>query len=64
LSMQGSSVLSWTSVPGLTYQVLSTTDLSLPFTNLGGIITAIAPTTQSTNILPDSSRFYRVQVFP
>jgi glycosidase len=64
LSMQGSSVLSWTSVAGLTYQVQSTTNLEISFTNLGGIITAVGPTTQSTNILPDSARFYRVQVFP
>ena len=63
-SMQNSSVLSWTSVPGLTYQVLSTTNLAVPFTNIGGIITATGWTTQSTNIFSDSARFYRVQVFP
>jgi hypothetical protein len=64
LSMQGSTVLNWTSVSNLTYQVLSTTNLDVPFTNLGGVITATGPTTQSTNTLSDSVRFYRVQVFP
>ncbi|MGH7977708.1 MAG: alpha-amylase family glycosyl hydrolase, partial [Limisphaerales bacterium] len=64
LSMQESSVLSWTSVSGKTYQVWSTTNLSVPFSILGGVITASGPITQSTNILPDSVRFYRVQVFP
>jgi glycosidase len=64
LSMQGSSVLIWTSVSGKTYQVWSTTNLGIPFTTLGGVITATGPTTQSTNIFADSVRFYRVQLFP
>jgi glycosidase len=64
LSMQGNSVLSWTSVSGKTYQVWSTTNLGIPFTSIGGVITASGPTTQSTNTLSDSVRFYRVQVFP
>jgi hypothetical protein len=64
LSMQGSSVLSWTSVSGLIYQVWSTSDLGAPFTTLGGVITAYGPTTQSTNTFADPVRFYRVQVFP
>jgi glycosidase len=64
LSMQESSVLSWTSVSGLTYQVWSTSDLGTPFTTLGGVITASGPATQSTNNFADPARFYRVQVFP
>ena len=64
LSMQGNSVLSWTSVSGLTYQVWSTTGLSVPFTTLGGVVTASGATTQSTNHFADRVRFYRVQVFP
>jgi glycosidase len=63
LSMQGSSVLSWTSVSGLTYQVWSTSDLGTSFTTLGGVITAFGSTTQSTNNFADPVRFYRVQVF-
>ena len=64
LSMQGSSVLSWTSISGLTYQIWSTSDLGTPFTTLGGVIAAFGPTTQSTNNFADPLRFYRVQVFP
>ncbi len=64
LSMQDSNVLSWTSVSGKNYQVWSTTDLGIPFTNIGGVITATGPTTQSTNNFPEPLRFYRVQVFP
>jgi glycosidase len=64
LSMEGDSVLSWTSISGKTYQVWSTTNLGIPFTTIGGIITAFGPTTQSTNTMSDSVRFYRVQLFP
>ena len=64
LSLQGNDVLSWTSVSGKTYQVWSTTNLGIPFTPIGGVITASGPTTQSTNNSSDSTRFYRIQVFP
>jgi hypothetical protein len=64
LSMQDNRVLKWTSVSGMTYQVWSTTNLGLPFTTLGGVITASGQTTQSTNVSPYSVRFYRVQLLP
>ena len=64
LSMQGNSVLSWTSISGLTYQVWFTTNFGIPFTTIGDVITASGPTTQSTNNFADPVRFYRVQVFP
>jgi glycosidase len=64
LSMHGISVLSWTSVSGLTYQVWTTPNLGIPFTAIGNVITASGPTTQTTNSSADSTRFYRVQVFP
>ena len=64
LSMSGGSGLSWSSVSGLTYQVWSTTNLGIPFSTLGGVITASGPATQSTNDFADPIRFYRVQVFP
>jgi hypothetical protein len=64
LSMHGNGVLNWTSVSGKTYQVWTTTNLGIPFTTVGGVITASGPTTRITNTLPDSERFYRVQVFP
>jgi len=63
-SVQGNNVLSWTSVSGLTYQVWSTTNLGVPFSAIGGVITASEPSTQSTNQPTDQMRFYRVQVFP
>jgi|GEM_PF-622199 len=64
LSMQNRYVLDWTSVSGLTYQVWSTTNLAVPFTTLGGVLTGAGPVLQLTNNLPDSQRFYRVQLFP
>ncbi len=64
LSMQSRNVLDWTSVSGLTYQVWSTTNLTIPFTTLGGIQTGAGPVLQMTNNLPDSQRFFRVQLFP
>jgi hypothetical protein len=64
LSMQGNSLLNWTSVSGLTYQVLSTTNLSTPFVPIGGVITGAGPALEFTNISPDSARFYRIQLFP
>jgi len=57
-------VLSWTSVSGLTYQVWYTTNLGIPFTPIGGVITAFGPTTLNTNTSPGPAGFYRVQVFP
>jgi glycosidase len=64
LSMQGSSLLNWTSVSGLTYQVWSTTNLSLPFAPMGGVITGSGPNLQITNLSPDAARFYRIQFYP
>ena len=62
LSMQG-NLLDWNSIAGLTYQVWSTTNLGLPFTTIGGVITGSGPTLQITNT-SDSTRFYRIQLFP
>jgi hypothetical protein len=64
LSMPAAGVLTWTSVSGESYQIWSTTNLEVPFTPMGGIITAVGPITQSTNSLTDSARFYRVQLIP
>ncbi len=64
LSAEGNNVLSWTSISGLTYQVWSTTNLSVPFATIGSVITAAGATTYSTNDFTDPVRFYRVQVFP
>jgi glycosidase len=64
VSMQDSSVLSWTSISGQTYQVWSTTNLDIPFTTISGVITASGPTTQIITNWPDPARFFRIQVFP
>ena len=64
LSMNGSSVLTWTSVPGKDYQVWTTTNLSTPFTAVSGLITASQSTTSFTNSPANASRYYRVQFFP
>jgi glycosidase len=64
LTMQANGVLKWTSISGKSYQVWTTTNLGVPFTTIGGVIAATGPTTQTTNTLPDSVRFYRVQIFP
>jgi hypothetical protein len=64
LSMPVNSVLDWTSISGMTYQVLSTTNLTIPFTPFGGVITGSGPILQITNISTNSTRFYRVQFFP
>jgi hypothetical protein len=64
LSMQPNYVLSWTSVSNLNYQVFYTTNLSMPFTAVSGVITAVGPTTQYTNTSPDPQGFYQVQLIP
>jgi hypothetical protein len=64
VSMQGFSVLNWTSISGKTYQVWSTTNLGIPFTAISDVITASGPTTQIITNWPDPARFFRIQVFP
>lgn len=64
LSMRDSSVIKWTSVPGKSYQLWSTTNLGRPFAPVGGVITAWGAVTQGTNASVDPVRFFRVQVFP
>ena len=64
VSMQGQSVLKWSSVSGKTYQVWSTTNLNVPFTPMGGTITAFGSTILSTNTPSAPARYFRVQVFP
>ena len=64
LTMQGDSILSWSSISGLTYQVWTTTNLSIPFATIGSMISASGAMTRNTNHFADPVRFYRVQVFP
>ena len=54
-------VISWNSQPGQTYQMLSTTDLSQPFTALGGLITSAGTTTSYTNSAAGgNARFFQI----
>ncbi len=64
LNIVNSSVLSWNSVSGKTCQVWSTTNLSLPFSTLGGLINAVGPVASYTNSPANGTRFFRVQFFP
>ncbi|HLZ54114.1 MAG TPA: hypothetical protein VKS19_06500, partial [Verrucomicrobiae bacterium] len=64
LNILSSSVLSWNSVSGKTYQVWSTTNLSVPFSTLGGLINAVGPIARYTNSLVSGTRYFRVQFFP
>jgi len=63
LNILNSSVLSWNSVSGRTYQVWSTTNLSLPFSTLGSLINALGPVATYTNSPANGTRFFRVQFF-
>ena len=64
LNILNRSVLSWNSVSGKTYQVWSTTNLSLPFSAMGGPINAAGPVAAYTNSPANGTRFFRVQFFP
>lgn len=60
-----SQLVVWSSVAGKNYQVLSTGDLTQPFTPVSGVILATSATTSFTDITPPGAhRFYRVQVLP
>jgi hypothetical protein len=64
LNILSSSVLSWNSVSGKTYQVWSTTNLSVPFSTLGGPISALGPVAGYSNSPPTGTRYFRVQFIP
>jgi glycosidase len=63
-NMIAPSLLNWSSISGKTYQVWSTTNLSVPFAAYGGFITASAPTVAFTNSATNASRYYKVLLFP
>lgn len=64
IHMANSSVLSWSSVSGMVYQVWSTTNLATPFAALGNVITASDSMTSCTNSPTNSAQYYRVQLLP
>jgi hypothetical protein len=63
-NMDSASILNWNSVSGEAYQVWSTTNLAVPFTAFGGMVTATAPTLTFTNSPTNATRFYRIQLYP
>ncbi len=58
------NVLTWLSVPGRSYQVLATTNLSVPFIPVGSVVTASGATASFTNRPIAMGQYYRVQVLP
>jgi len=62
--LNGGGVLNWNSVSGKTYQVWSTTNLSVPFSAFSGVLTALDMTASFTNSPTNAARFYRIQFFP
>ncbi|HTD68285.1 MAG TPA: hypothetical protein VK846_17305, partial [Candidatus Limnocylindria bacterium] len=61
----GSLVFSWTSVSNITYQILSTADLSQPFTFFSGPIVSSGATTSFTNsTATGAARFFRIEQLP
>jgi hypothetical protein len=63
-SLTAKNLLSWSSVSGETYQVWSTTNLSVPFTQFSGTITAAAPVFTFTNSLTNAARYFKIRLIP
>ncbi|MGP8201741.1 MAG: hypothetical protein ACLQU4_19800 [Limisphaerales bacterium] len=63
-AMSEPNLLNWTSVSGLTYQVWSTTNLTLPFTAYSGIITAAGPNLTFTNNPTNAARYFKIVWLP
>ena len=63
-SMTSPSLLNWSSISGLTYRVLSTTNLLVPFTAFSGTVTATVPTLTFTNNPTNTARFFKIQLVP
>jgi hypothetical protein len=62
ISPAGTLIFTWTSVPGRTYQILSTPTLKDPFAPFSNIIPATGSTTSYSNPpTVDSARFFRIQ---
>jgi alpha-D-xyloside xylohydrolase len=61
----GARLLIWSSVPGRNYQVLATTELSVPFGPLSGIIPSGGAATGFTDTTsPSPAKLYRIQLQP
>jgi hypothetical protein len=64
LNILSSSAFDWNSVSRKTYQVWSTTNLSAPFSTLGGLVNATGPAASYTNNPADRTRYFRVEFLP
>lgn len=61
----GGQTITWSSVSGKVYQVVSATNVPSAFTPISGNLTATNTTTAYTDTnLPGPRRFYRVQIIP
>jgi len=64
-TMATPNLLNWSTISGLTYRVLSTTNLAVPFTAYGGMITATIPTlTLTNNPTTNGARYFKIQLVP
>jgi Alpha amylase, catalytic domain len=63
-SMGGKNSLNWSCISGLTYQVWSTTNLMIPFTNFSGVLTASSSTLSFTNNPTNAACYYKIQLIP
>jgi hypothetical protein len=63
-SLPTKNQLQWNSASGLVYKVLSTTNLTLPFTPYSGTVTAAAPTVNFPINPTNTSRYFKVQMNP
>jgi hypothetical protein len=63
-SVEAGAILYWNSVSGKTYQVWSTTNLTVPFTPIGGVITSTAPLLMFTNNATNPAQYFKIQLFP
>ncbi|HYG22818.1 MAG TPA: hypothetical protein VEH04_08555 [Verrucomicrobiae bacterium] len=60
-AQSGGIIVTWTSEPNQTYQLLSTTNLGAGFSPLGEKVTASADRTAATNIPVSELQFFRVE---
>lgn len=63
-SIPSIGMLSWNSVSGKIYQVWSTTNLALPFSLLGGTLTATSSTVLFPNNPSNAAEYFKIELFP
>ena len=63
-NMASPNYLNWASVSGQTYRVWATTNLTVPFTQFSGMLTASTPTLTFTNNPTNAARYFKIQLIP